>query len=64
MFWTGATWDIEEKSGVEDSEDGKWRLTARSGEEDTKSFLVPDDVDKVTEGTCTRILKIGACELL
>ena len=64
MFWTRAISEIEEKSGVEDSKDGKWKLTAGSGEEDTKSFSVPDDVDRVTEGTCTGILKIGACELL
>ena len=56
--------EIEDKSGVEDSEDGKSRLIAESGEEETKSFLVPEDVDRVTEGTCTGILKIGACELL
>ena len=64
MFWTRDILEIEDKSGVEYSEDGKWILIAGTGEEDTKSFLVPDDVDRVTEGTCTGILKIGACELL
>ena len=64
MFWTWVILEIEDKSGVEDLEVGKWRLTAGSGEEDTKSFSVPDDVDKVTKGTCTWILKIGACKLL
>ena len=34
----------------------------RSGEEDTKIFSVPDDVDRVTEGRCRGILKIGASE--
>ena len=63
MFWTGATWEIEEKSGVEDSKDGKWRLTAGSGEEETKTFSVPDVVDKVTEGRCRVILKIGTFEI-
>ena len=64
MFWTWVISEIEDKSGIEDSEDGKWRLTTGSGEEDTKSFSVPDDVDRVTKGTCTRILKIGACKLI
>ena len=48
---------------VEDSEDGKWTLTAGSGEKDTKTFLVPDNVDKVTSGRCKGILKIGASEI-
>ena len=34
---------------IEDSEDGMWRLTAGSGEEDTKSFSLPDDVGRVTK---------------
>ena len=63
MFWTWATWEIEEKSGVEDSKDGKWRLTSVSGEEDTKTFSVPDDVDRVTEGRCGGILIIGASKM-
>ena len=48
IFWTGVTSEIEEKSGVEDSKYGKWRLIAGSGEEDTKTFSIPDDVDRVT----------------
>ena len=64
MFWTRAISEIEDKSGVEDLEYGKWRLTIGSGEEDTKSFSVLVDVDKVTMGTCTGILKIGAWKLL
>ena len=63
MFWIGATWEIEEKSEVEDSEDGKWRLTAGSGEKDTKTFLVWDDVDRVTNSRCKGILKIGASKI-
>ena len=64
MFWTWVISEIEDKSGVEYSQDGKWRLTAASGEEDTKSFSILDDVDKVTKDTCMGILQIGACKLL
>ena len=63
MFWTGATWEIVEKSGVECLEYGKWRLTVGSGEEETKTFSVPDVVNRVTEGRCRGILKIGASEM-
>ena len=38
-------------------------MIARSGEEDTKTFLVPDDVDRVTEGRCRGFLIIGASEM-
>ena len=55
---------MEDKSSIEDSKDGKCRLTAASGDEDSKSSLVLDHVDKVTKGTSTGILKIGACKLL
>ena len=55
---------IEEESGVEDSEYGKWRLIARSGEKDTKTFLVLDDVDRVTDSRCKGILKIGASKII
>ena len=48
---------------VEDSEDGKWRLRAGSGEEDTKTFSLPDDVDKVTDDSSRGIFKIGASEI-
>ena len=48
---------------VEDSEDEKWILRARSGEEDTKTFSVPDDVDKVTDDSSRGIFKIGASEM-
>ena len=64
MFWTGVTSKIEEKSEFEDLKDGKWRLTAWSGEEDTKTFLVPDDIDTVTEGRCRGILKISASKMV
>ena len=53
----------KEKCGVADSEDGKWTLTAGSGEKDTKTFSVPNDVDRVTDGRCKGILKIGASEI-
>ena len=35
-------------------------LTDGSGEESIKNFLVLDDDDRVTEGRCRGILKIGA----
>ena len=38
MFWTESIWTIEDKSGVEDSKDGKWTLTAKSGEKTPKAF--------------------------
>ena len=34
-----------------------------SGEEDTKTFSVPDDVEKVTNDSSRGILKIGASEM-
>ena len=64
MFWTWLISEMEDKSSVEDSKDGKCRFTAASGDEDSKSSSVLDDVDKVTKGTSTGILKIGACKLL
>ena len=54
---------IEEESGVENSEDGKWTLTAGSGEKDTKTFSVPDDVDGVTGDSSRGIFKIGASKM-
>ena len=54
---------IEDKSGVEDLKDGKWRLTAKSGEKDTKTFSLGDNVDKVTDGRCKGILQIGASKI-
>ena len=55
---------MEDKGSVEDSKDGKCKLIAASGDEDSKSSSVLDDVDKVTKGTYARILKIGAWKLL
>ena len=52
-----ATLEVGEKSGVEVSEDGKWMLTAESGEEGIKIFSILDDDDRVTEGSCKGILK-------
>ena len=54
-----ATPEVEEKSGVEFSEDVKWMLTAGSGEEGIKTFSILDDDDRGTKGRCKRILKIG-----
>ena len=48
---------------VEDSEDDKWRLTAKSGDEDTNNFLVPDNVDGVTVDASRGIFTIGASEM-
>ena len=45
-------------------EDGKWRLTVGSGEKDTTTFSVLDDVDRVTDGRCKGILKIGGFEII
>ena len=38
-------------------------MIAGSGEEETKTFSVPDVVGRVTEGRCRGILKIGAFEI-
>ena len=38
-------------------------MTAGSGEEETKTFSVPDVVDRVTEGWCRGILEIGGSEI-
>ena len=51
MFWTASTSEVREKSGVEFPEDGKWVLTAESGEENIKIFSGLDDDDRVTEGS-------------
>ena len=38
-------------------------MTVGSGEEETKTFSVPDVVGRVTEGRCRGILKIDAFEI-
>ena len=42
---------------------GSGRLTVGSGEKDTKTFSIRDDVDRVTDSRCKGILKIGASEI-
>ena len=51
-------------SGVEYLEDGKWILTDESDEKYPKIFSLRDNLDRVTDGRCKAILKIGAFEII
>ena len=57
MFLATAVSKVEEKIGIEVSEDGTWMLTVGSDDEGIKIFSKTNDDVRVNEGRCRGVLK-------